>query len=88
MVLMVLFGIIGYFMKKLGYEPAPVVLAFILGKMMEPALRRSLMMSGGSFAIFFTRPISLGLIIVAGILLISPFILKRENKFRRRVTID
>jgi len=75
MTIMILFGIIGYLMKKFGYQIAPVVLGMILGGMMEPALRRALMMSNGSFTIFFNRPISLVLMIATGILLISPLVL-------------
>ncbi len=56
--LMVLFGLVGYVMQKLGYEPAPLALAYVLGPILENSLRQSLMLSGGSFAIFVTRPIS------------------------------
>jgi putative tricarboxylic transport membrane protein len=70
-------------MKKFKYEIAPVVLAMVLGGMMEPALRRSLIMSNGSFAIFFSRPISLILMVVMAILLIFPSILKVMRKYWR-----
>lgn len=84
MVIMVLFGVIGYLMKKFKYEITPVVLAMVLGGFMEPALRRSLMISKGSFAIFFTRPISLTFMITMAIVSISPFVLmiirKRQVK--------
>lgn len=56
--LMVLFGLVGYLMQKLGFEPAPLALAYVLGPILETALRQSLIMSGGSFAIFVTRPIA------------------------------
>jgi putative tricarboxylic transport membrane protein len=56
--LMVLFGLAGYLMQKLGYEPAPLALAYVLGPILETALRQSLLLSGGSFSIFFTRPIA------------------------------
>jgi len=56
--LMVLFGLAGYVMQKLGYEPAPLALAYVLGPILETALRQSLLMSGGSFTIFVTRPIA------------------------------
>jgi len=56
MVIMILFGLIGYLLKKFGYETAPLILALVIGSMLEPALRRSLIMSNGSFKIFFTRP--------------------------------
>lgn len=69
--IMLLFGIIGYFMKKFGFPPAPVILALILTPLMENALQQSLQMSHGSFAIFFTRPISLTLLSVAILSLVS-----------------
>jgi putative tricarboxylic transport membrane protein len=59
---MVFFGAAGYFFRKFGYEGAPLILAFILGPLFEVNLRRSLLISEGSFAIFFTRPIALGAI--------------------------
>jgi putative tricarboxylic transport membrane protein len=57
-VVMLIFGLVGYLMRKLDYEGAPLLLAFVLGPMMEQALRQSLLISQGSFTIFFTRPIS------------------------------
>jgi len=73
-VIMIIFGGIGYLMKKFGYEGAPLVLAFVLSPMMENAFRQSLIMSAGGFGIFISRPISLGLLIVTLILLILPLI--------------
>ncbi len=55
---MLLFGVIGYVFKKLDYPLAPLVLALVLGDLAENALRQSLIMSQGSLAIFFTRPIA------------------------------
>lgn len=55
---MVVFGVSGYVLRKYRYEEAPLVLAFVLGPMMEKAFRQSLIMSNGSPFIFFTRPIS------------------------------
>jgi len=68
--LMVLFGLVGYLMQKLGYEPAPLALAYVLGPILETALRQSLALSGGSFAIFFTRPISGASMVLVAVLLI------------------
>ncbi len=76
--IMMIFGVIGYFMKKYEYEPAPLIMAFVLGKMFENSWRQSLILSDGSFGIFVTRPISLALLIVAGLLLISPLVTKRS----------
>jgi putative tricarboxylic transport membrane protein len=56
--LMLIFGIVGYLMRKLDYPLAPAVLAIVLGPLAEPAMRQSLIMSHGSMEIFFTRPIA------------------------------
>lgn len=71
--IMLVFGFIGYFMKKFDFPPAPVVLALVLTPLMENALQQSLQMSHQDFSIFFTRPISLMLLIVAIISLFGPF---------------
>jgi putative tricarboxylic transport membrane protein len=76
-------GILGYLMKKFDYEGAPLILAMVLGPMMENALRQSLMISRGSFLIFFTRPISLILFGTAIVLLLLPLL----GKFRRKVAM-
>jgi putative tricarboxylic transport membrane protein len=55
---MFIFGIIGYFMRKLGYPVAPMVLASVLAQMLETSLQQTLLISQGSPMIFFTRPIS------------------------------
>jgi putative tricarboxylic transport membrane protein len=53
-----LFGALGYLMKKLGFDPGPLVLAFVLGSLLESNLRRSLLLFDGDPAGFLTRPIS------------------------------
>jgi putative tricarboxylic transport membrane protein len=78
--LMLAFGILGYLMKKLSLEAAPLVLAFVLGPMMETALRQSLIKSSGSFTIFFTRPISAIFLTVAILLLLIPLLPKLRKK--------
>jgi putative tricarboxylic transport membrane protein len=78
--IMLLFGVIGYLMKKLSLEAAPMVLAFVLGPMMETALRQALIKSKGSFSIFFTRPLSAVCLIIAIALMIMPLL----PWFRRR----
>lgn len=70
--IMVVFGIVGYLMRKFKYEPAPFVFAFVLGRLMEESLRQSLFLSAGSFGIFFTRPISCILIVIGMILFSFP----------------
>jgi putative tricarboxylic transport membrane protein len=59
---LIAFGVLGYALRKLKFEAGPLPLAFILGPMIEGAMRQSLLMSGGSFAIFVTRPISLTIV--------------------------
>ena len=71
-ILMVVFGVIGYLLKKCGYEAAPLIMAMILSPLMENNLRQSLALSHGSFTIFFTRPISAVLMITTIVLLILP----------------
>ncbi len=58
MFLVVVFGALGYLMKKLGFDPGPLVLAFVLGSLLENSLRRSLLLFDGDATGFFTRPIS------------------------------
>ncbi len=78
-VVMLVFGIIGYLMKKFHYEGAPMILALVLGRMLETTLRQSLILSRGEFSVFVTRPISLGFLIVAAILLIIPIVTQRKK---------
>jgi putative tricarboxylic transport membrane protein len=65
-----LFGLVGYTLMKFGFEPAPMLLGFVLGKLMEENLRRALIISRGEMATFVTHPISAGLLAVATLLLI------------------
>jgi putative tricarboxylic transport membrane protein len=73
-IIMVVFGLIGYLFKKLQYDSAPLILALVLGPIMENSLRLSLRISGGSFFIFLQRPISCILMVSALFLLILPLI--------------
>jgi len=76
------FGIMGFFMKKHGYPGAPLLLAFILGDLAEQALRRSLALSNGDWTVFFTRPISLTILIIVAIFMAIPLMnyLRRKAK--------
>jgi TctA family transporter len=65
-----LFGLIGYFFLKVGCEPAPLLLGFILGPLMEENLRRALLLAHGDATVFFTRPLSLALLLLAAFLLL------------------
>ncbi|PKN89286.1 MAG: transporter [Deltaproteobacteria bacterium HGW-Deltaproteobacteria-1] len=69
---MILFGVVGYLLNKFDFEAAPMILGFVLGPMFEVNLRRSLLMSQGSFAIFVERPIALVALIICIILIILP----------------
>ena len=64
------FGVVGYFFYKLGCEPAPLLLGFILGPMMEENLRRALLLSRGSWSTFMTRPLSAALLIGAALMVL------------------
>ncbi len=66
--------IIGYVMRKLNYPPAPLVLALVLGPMVERSLRQSLTISHGDIGIFFFRPISATLMTVAMLSLFAPLL--------------
>jgi len=72
------FGVLGYLLKKFGYEAAPFVLAFVLGPLFETALRRSLILSNGSFMIFVQRPLSAFFLGVVIIVILLPLILRRR----------
>ena len=63
------FGFVGYVFVKLGMEPAPLLLGFILGPMMEENLRRALLLSRGDWTVFATRPLSASLLGAALVLL-------------------
>jgi TctA family transporter len=84
--LMALFGILGYVFAKLDCEPAPMLLALILGPMMEEHLRRAMLLSRGDPMIFLRRPISLGILLAAVIALAAALLpairAKREEAFQ------
>ena len=65
-----LFGLIGYLFLRLDMEPAPLILGFILGPMLEENFRRAMLLSRGTFGVFFTRPISATLLSVIGALVV------------------
>ena len=83
--MLAIFGLLGYVFLKLGCEPAPFLLGFILGPMMDENLRRALLLSHGDFSVFVTRPISATLLVLSVLLLlttIAPSVRrKREEAF-------
>ena len=78
--IMLVAGVVGYAMRKLEFPAAPVVLALVLGPMMETNFRQSLLMSQGSFGIFFTRPISAGLAVLVVLFVFAPVLLSTVTK--------
>jgi len=70
-VIMAVFGAIGYGLRKLRCEPAPLLLGFILGPMLEENFRRSMLLSAGDLSVFVTRPISAGFLLVSLALLVA-----------------
>lgn len=84
---MTIFGVLGYLMRKFGYEPAPLVLAFVLGPLLENNLRKSLILSRGDFSIFVERPISLACLIIAAMMLIAP-LLPAMRKKREAIALE
>jgi putative tricarboxylic transport membrane protein len=82
--IMFFFGFIGYLMRKLGFPHAPMVLALVLGRLVEMSLRQSLTISHGSVSIFFTRPISAVLMVIAILSLFSPLFHSLWVRYRTR----
>jgi putative tricarboxylic transport membrane protein len=78
--LVAIFGFIGYLFAKLGCEPAPLLLGFILGPMMEENLRRALLLSRGDWSVFITRGLSASLLAVAALLLVIVLLPSVKNK--------
>jgi putative tricarboxylic transport membrane protein len=83
-IIMGIFGVVGFLMKKFQFEPAPLVLALVLGPMLEDNLRQSLLISGGSFATFFNRPLSAFFLIVSLAILSLPLFRLRSSARRER----
>ena len=79
LLIMLIFGLMGFLMKKHGYEGAPLILALVLGQKLETAFRRSLIMSDGDFSIFISRPLSLAFLLTATALLIIPILTQRRK---------
>src|SRR5581483_2777146 len=78
-----IFGVVGYVFVKLECEPAPLILGFILGPLMEENLRRAMLLSRGDPVVFFTRPISLTMLVIAAFLLtivVLPAVRKKREE--------
>jgi TctA family transporter len=83
----IFFGLLGYVFLKLKCEPAPLILAFVLGPLMEENLRRALLISRGDPTVFFTRPISAGFLAATALLLII-MVLPNIRKRREQVLAE
>jgi putative tricarboxylic transport membrane protein len=84
---MLFFGVFSYVIRKFGFEPAPMVLAFVLGPLLENNLRKALIISGGELSTFVTRPISGVCLILALAILLSPLLPSLRRK-RELVALD
>jgi putative tricarboxylic transport membrane protein len=82
--LMLLFGVVGYLLRKLDYPVAPAVLAIVLGPLAEQSLRQSLLMSQGAVTTFFTRPLSLIFILCGVALFLYPIVAGAWRRRRNR----
>jgi putative tricarboxylic transport membrane protein len=77
-IIMIVFGWVGYLMKKFAYEPTPMVLGLVIGPLLETAIRRSMIMSKGNLGIFFQRPIAAVFVGAAVLMLLSPLLMRRR----------
>jgi putative tricarboxylic transport membrane protein len=80
---MLVFGAVGYIMRKRSYEPAPLVLAFVLGPMLEKNLRQALILFDGNLSVFVTRPLSAAALAISVLLLLTavmPFVQRKRTE--------
>jgi len=75
--MMLAFGFLGYFMQKAGFSPAPLLMGFILGPLMEEYFRRAMILSDGNLIVFVERPISLIVLFAVPLLILWPMIGRR-----------
>ncbi len=80
--LMLVFGVLGYFFKKLDYPIAPMVLAMVLGDRAEEAFRQSLLLSRGDLSIFWSSPISATLMVLSALLIVLPLLARLRRRLR------
>jgi len=88
--IMLVMGAVGYLLRKLEFEPAPLVLGMILAPLFELSFRQALAMSGGTYMIFLNRPLTLGMLLLAAVLIglaLKP-LLTRERDWRESVGLD
>lgn len=83
--LMIGFGFLGYILRKYKFPVTPVILALVLGGILEENFRRALTMSGGDYSIFFTKPISMALLSMSILSLGSPILIKKLTKVKHEM---
>ena len=79
LLIMALCGIIGFIFKRVGLQPAPMIIAMVIGPMLENSLRQSLLISGGNLGSLILRPISLVIYLVTAVIFVAPWIFKRVS---------
>ena len=82
------FGVAGYLMRKTGYEPAPLVLAFVLGRLAEESIRQSLLMSRGRLGILVEQPIAAVLLMATAVVIVLPLALPRLRAMLARAAAE
>jgi len=80
----VISGLVGYFLRKVGVQPAPIILALVLGGMLESNFRRGLRMSGDSVSYFFQQPLSATILVIAMIVFVLPLLQGLKGIVRKR----
>jgi putative tricarboxylic transport membrane protein len=86
--IMLAFGVAGYLMRKAGYEPAPLVLAFVLGRLAEESIRQSLLLSRGRLGILIERPIAAALLVATAVVIVLPLALPRVRAMLARAAAE
>jgi putative tricarboxylic transport membrane protein len=81
---LIFFGVVGYFIKKFKFEPGPLLIAFILGDIIEISMRQALLISGGDLSIFVLRPISGGILGLFVSLVIGQLVIGAMNHYKTR----
>jgi len=84
-IIMIIFGIAGYVLRKLEFEAAPLMVAFILGPILENSWRQSLVISSGSFFVFLEKPISLGALLLAFFIIVNALVKYYRKKKKRLI---
>src|SRR5947199_6071557 len=85
--IMLIMGVVGYFLRKFEFDPAPLVLGLVIAPIFEMSLRQSLIMSNGNWTIFFQRPIAAVLLVLSAVLLMlsAVSLLRNRSDWRSRL---